>query len=35
MLVLLSAPASVGYYTHVGFAQHLSAWFLKPGQEMR
>jgi GNAT superfamily N-acetyltransferase len=35
MLVLLAAPAAVGYYPRVGFTQHPSAWFLKPGQEMR
>jgi predicted N-acetyltransferase YhbS len=32
MLILLSAPAAEGYYPHVGFKQHLSAWFLKPGE---
>ena len=32
MLILLSAPAAVSYYPHVGFTQHPSAWFLKPGQ---
>jgi predicted N-acetyltransferase YhbS len=35
MLILLSAPAAVKYYPHVGFTEHPSAWFLKPGQEMR
>jgi GNAT superfamily N-acetyltransferase len=25
-LVLLSAPAAVGYYPHIGFTQHSSAW---------
>ncbi|MEU2393553.1 GNAT family N-acetyltransferase [Streptomyces sp. NPDC007369] len=27
-LVLLSAPAAVGYYPHVGFTRHESAWTL-------
>jgi predicted N-acetyltransferase YhbS len=35
MLVLLSAPEAVSYYPHVGFTQHPSAWFLKPGQDLR
>jgi GNAT superfamily N-acetyltransferase len=30
-LVLLSAPAAVDYYPHVGFAHHPSPWVLKPG----
>jgi GNAT superfamily N-acetyltransferase len=29
-LVLLSAPASVDYYPHVGFHQHNSAWVMDP-----
>jgi predicted N-acetyltransferase YhbS len=29
-LILLSAPAAVDYYPHVGFERHLSAWILKP-----
>ena len=34
ILVLLSAPAAVDYYPHVGFTQHPSAWFLKPGESV-
>ncbi|MET1073554.1 MAG: GNAT family N-acetyltransferase [Umezawaea sp.] len=29
-IVLLSAPASVAYYPHVGFKQHNSAWVMDP-----
>ncbi len=29
-LILLSAPAAVDYYPHVGFERHPSAWILKP-----
>lgn len=32
MVILLSAPRAVGYYPHVGFTQHLSAWVLKPDE---
>jgi len=35
ILILLSAPAAVNYYPHVGFTQHPSAWFLKPGEAVR
>jgi GNAT superfamily N-acetyltransferase len=35
ILILLSAPAAVDYYPHVGFTQHSSAWFLKPGEAVR
>jgi predicted N-acetyltransferase YhbS len=35
ILILLAAPAAVDYYPHVGFTQHLSAWFLKPGESVR
>ncbi len=35
ILILLSAPAAVDYYPHVGFTQHPSAWFLKPGEAVR
>jgi predicted N-acetyltransferase YhbS len=35
ILILLSAPAAVDYYPHVGFTQHPSAWFLKPGESIR
>jgi predicted N-acetyltransferase YhbS len=34
ILILLSAPAAVDYYPHVGFTQHPSAWFLKPGESV-
>lgn len=34
-LVLLSAPAAVAYYPHIGFTQHPSAWVLKPGEALR
>jgi len=29
-LILLSAPAAVDYYPHVGFERHPSAWILRP-----
>ncbi|MFD4263054.1 GNAT family N-acetyltransferase [Streptomyces sp. NPDC058534] len=29
-LVLLSAPAAAGYYPHIGFTRHESAWVLNP-----
>jgi ribosomal protein S18 acetylase RimI-like enzyme len=29
-IVLLSAPAAVDYYPHIGFTQHHSAWMLNP-----
>lgn len=29
-IVLLSAPAAIGYYPHIGFTQHDSAWVLNP-----
>ncbi|MFH0246512.1 GNAT family N-acetyltransferase [Streptomyces sp. HK10] len=29
-LVLLSAPAAVDYYPHIGFTRHDSAWVLNP-----
>jgi len=35
ILVLLSAPGAVDYYPHVGFTQHPSAWYLKPGESVR
>jgi predicted N-acetyltransferase YhbS len=34
-LILLSAPAAVEYYPHVGFTQHPSAWVLKAGEEIK
>lgn len=33
-VVLLSAPAAVGYYPRVGFTRHDSAWVLGPGQPL-
>ncbi|MFE9258757.1 GNAT family N-acetyltransferase [Streptomyces sp. NPDC006879] len=29
-IVLLSAPAAVDYYPHIGFTRHQSAWVLNP-----
>ncbi|MBD0744640.1 GNAT family N-acetyltransferase [Streptomyces sp. CBMA152] len=29
-IILLSAPAAVEYYPHIGFTQHNSAWVLNP-----
>ncbi|MFF1481953.1 GNAT family N-acetyltransferase [Streptomyces sp. NPDC058301] len=29
-VILLSAPAAVEYYPHIGFTQHNSAWVLNP-----
>lgn len=29
-VILLSAPAAVDYYPHIGFNQHNSAWVLNP-----
>ncbi|OAR23023.1 GCN5 family acetyltransferase [Streptomyces sp. ERV7] len=29
-VILLSAPAAVDYYPHIGFVQHNSAWVLNP-----
>jgi predicted N-acetyltransferase YhbS len=34
-LLLLSAPAAVAYYPHIGFARHESAWLLRPEDELR
>ncbi len=31
-LILLSAPAAVEYYPHIGFQQHNSCWLLRPGE---
>jgi GNAT superfamily N-acetyltransferase len=31
-IVLLAAPAAVGYYPHVGFRQHPQAWLLDPDE---
>ncbi len=34
-LILLAAPAAVGYYPRVGFTQHQSAWILRPGEALQ
>lgn len=34
-LLLLSAPAAVEYYPHVGFTQHPQAWLLRPGDALK
>jgi len=34
MLILLAAPKAVGYYPHVGFTRHDSAWILRPGDPL-
>lgn len=34
-LLLLSAPAAVEYYPHVGFTHHPQAWLLKPGEALK
>ncbi len=34
-LILLSAPAAVDYYPHVGFTRHDSCWLLRPGESLR
>jgi GNAT superfamily N-acetyltransferase len=34
MLVLLSAPKAVGYYSKVGFTRHESAWVLRAGEPL-
>ena len=33
-LVLLAAPAAAGYYPHIGFARHDSAWVIVPEGHM-
>ncbi len=33
-LVLLSAPAAVDYYPHLGFQRHDNCWTLEPGQRL-
>jgi predicted N-acetyltransferase YhbS len=33
-LILLAAPAAVGYYPKVGFTAHPSAWVLHPGEPL-
>ena len=34
-LLLLSAPAAVDYYPHVGFTHHPQAWLLRPGDALK
>lgn len=34
-LILLSAPAAVDYYPHIGFERHPQAWILRPGMPLR
>ncbi len=34
-IILLSAPAAVEYYPHIGFTQHNSCWILRPGEPLR
>lgn len=34
MLVLLAAPKAAGYYPHIGFTRHDSAWTLRAGAPM-
>jgi predicted N-acetyltransferase YhbS len=34
-VVLLAAPAAVGYYPRVGFTRHESAWLLDGAEELR
>ncbi|MSQ96545.1 MAG: N-acetyltransferase [Gemmataceae bacterium] len=33
-LLLVSAPAAVDYYPHIGFEHHPQAWILKPGAKI-
>jgi ribosomal protein S18 acetylase RimI-like enzyme len=33
-LILLSAPAAVDYYPHIGFEHHPQCWVLKPGAKL-
>jgi predicted N-acetyltransferase YhbS len=34
MIVLLAAPAAEGYYPHIGFTPHSSAWILRPEEPL-
>lgn len=34
-LILLSAPAAVGYYPRLGFQRHDQAWVLRPGDDLQ
>jgi ribosomal protein S18 acetylase RimI-like enzyme len=33
-LILLSAPAAVEYYPHIGFERHSQCWIIKPGGKL-
>lgn len=33
-VILLSAPAAVEYYPHIGFTRHESCWVLRPGESV-
>lgn len=33
-LILLSAPAAVEYYPHIGFEHHPQCWVIKPGAKL-
>lgn len=35
IMILLSAPAARGYYPHIGFTKHESAWIMLPGDELK
>ena len=34
VLILLAAPKAVGYYPHIGFREHNSAWMLDAGKQI-
>jgi predicted N-acetyltransferase YhbS len=34
-VILLAAPAAVGYYPRIGFTRHQSAWILRPGERLQ
>ena len=34
VLILLAAPKAVGYYPHIGFREHNSAWMLEAGKQI-
>ena len=34
-VILLSAPAAMDYYPHIGFTQHNSCWVLREGESIR
>lgn len=35
IIVLLAAPAAVGYYPRIGFTHHPQAWVLRAGESLR